>query len=73
MELWLGAGLVAFVSFTVAALTSGAKPRPESDPGKPKFVVASAGCMGCLTAISVVLGILAAAVSLAASVKKFME
>lgn len=77
MELWLGAGLVAFVSFTAVALMSAAKEKPPEDPTKPKFVATTAGCMGCLMAISmaisVVIGVLASIVSLAASVKKFME
>lgn len=70
MELWLVSGLVAMACFVIAAIASR---RPKADPTKPKLVVASAGCLGCLMTVSVIVGVLSSIVSLVASVKKLME
>lgn len=71
MELWLISGLVAVAAFAAAAIMTAAKPKPE--PGKPKFVVASAGLLGCLMTISVIIGLLSSVISLVASAKKLFE
>jgi hypothetical protein len=71
MDLEVGAGLVAMACFVLAALTVATRPKP--DPSKPKFVLTSAGCLGCLFTLSVIIGLLSSVVSLAAAVKKFLN